>query len=825
MSGYFWHVLLLFLKVPLKGIQLVKLGEYFHFLLFISKAQQMGRLLTVRESTYLRFRKAHTQLLPNMWATSLKKNKLQSEQIRLSSWILKLKEQVLQLKEITITANYEDPAYQMIREAIKKRKFHEKKIHAFKMDAYLKGLARLNKKPDKILGKKVVLDTGILYLSESVSKFSFESPNKISEKMISSKVSGNEQGFSFNQAADFNINAYKKLIDLGMERGYVSPIAPNAFQFYEYEFLGILEENGKLVNKIKVIPKRATDPVFEGVIYLLEDDWSFYAIDLLVTKARGLSFVDSLQINQVFTLTQHDIWMPLSQKLTFTFGIFGFRGSGYYIGIFTNYEIEPNYDVYRDLGTYKSNFGKTSETELFQKGDFTAEVLLVEQGANERDTAYWKAIRPIPLTEIENEDYRVKDSIRLVKESSDYKDSVDAETNKLTLGNIFLSGYMHSNSLKSTYWNLPPIMGIFQYNTVEGLVLEVKPTISKLIRRLTKYWIRPSFRYGNSSKKLYSKIEGSYQRLDTKSTSYLVGGGRYVEQFNEGEAIFPFINSILTLAGGKNYMKIYRKTFAYFGFQQELKNGILFRGKVEYAQRDTLTNMSSFTWAPESKTDFTSNQPKNMELDNTGFGRNRALIFEIDFRFRFKQVYMTYPDRRTIWPSKYPEIFLTYRKGIKALGSNVDFDFIKVHIQGEVKLGLVGTSNYLIGGGAFLNDASITLIDFNHFSGSKVVLSPQSRRIRFQLLPFYLFSTSKPYLEAHYQHHFNEFIFNKIPLIKKLNLQAVASANYLTNETIGHYVELGAGIEHIFNFFQIIYFRSYQNKQFFGSGIRVGLGF
>ncbi|MEO1255046.1 MAG: DUF5686 family protein [Bacteroidota bacterium] len=173
-------------------------------------------------------------------------------------------------------------------------------------------------------------------------------PYKVSERMISSKVSGDEQGFSFNQASDFNINAYEKFIDLDMEREYVSPISPQAFLFYDFEWLGFFEENGKLINKIRVIPKRSTDPAFEGIIYIVEDEWRFHAIDLLVTKARGLEFIDSLKINQVFAPTEHDIWMPLSQKFSFVFGGFGFKGSGYYIGVYSNYEVEPNYSAYEE---------------------------------------------------------------------------------------------------------------------------------------------------------------------------------------------------------------------------------------------------------------------------------------------------------------------------------------------------------------------------------------------------------------------------------------------------------------------------------------------
>ena len=193
-----------------------------------------------------------------------------------------LTEQALQLKTVTIVADDENPAYRVIREAIKKRKFYENEIKAFKNDSYIKGLFRLKKRPDQILGQKITVDTGILYLSESVSKYSFEYPDKVSERMISSKVSGDEQAFSFNQASDFNINMYEKNYDhdvLG-ERVFVSPISNQAFLFYDYEWLGVFEENGKLINKIRLLPKRSTDPVFEGIVYIVEDTWKFHTVEL-----------------------------------------------------------------------------------------------------------------------------------------------------------------------------------------------------------------------------------------------------------------------------------------------------------------------------------------------------------------------------------------------------------------------------------------------------------------------------------------------------------------------------------------------------------------
>ena len=140
-------------------------------------------------------------------------------------------------------------------------------------------------------------------------------------------------------------------------------------------------------------------------------------------------------------------------------------------------------------------------------------------------------------------------------------------------------------------------------------------------------------------------------------------------------------------------------------------------------------------------------------------------------------------------------------------------------------LGLVGVSNWSVAFGGFLNDSELTFVDFRHFAGNQTSFSQVGKQFKFELLPFYQFSTQDNFLEAHYEHHFNEFIFNKLPLIKRLNLQAVGSANFLTTKTLGNYVELGAGIEHIFKFMRVDYFWAYRDGDFFGRGFRIGVGF
>ena len=77
----------------------------------------------------------------------------------------------------------------------------------------------------------------------------------------------------------------------------------------------------------------------------------------------------------------------------------------------------------------------------------------------------------------------------------------------------------------------------------------------------------------------------------------------------------------------------------------------------------------------------------------------------------------------------------------------------------------------------------------------------------------------------HLNHHFNGFLFNKIPLFRKLKWQEVISLNYLATTANPGYMELGVGIEHIFKLFRVDYMQSYLNNGYQMQGIVIGFGF
>jgi hypothetical protein len=90
-------------------------------------------------------------------------------------------------------------------------------------------------------------------------------------------------------------------------------------------------------------------------------------------------------------------------------------------------------------------------------------------------------------------------------------------------------------------------------------------------------------------------------------------------------------------------------------------------------------------------------------------------------------------------------------------------------------------------------------------------------------LSYYLHSTAEEYLEAHLEYNFAGFILNKFPLIRKLKLQEIAGANYLSTPELKAYNEFYFGLKYLN--FRGIYGFSYNNGHHIQSGLRIAYWF
>jgi hypothetical protein len=691
-----------------------------------------------------------------------------------------------ELKEATVKASAEDPAYAIIRKAQKKRKLYLEQVKSFSCSAYLKSVQRLTEYPKKFLGNPIdlsgILDstTGIIYLSESVSKLHVKKPDQVKEEMISSKVSGNNRSFSFNQGADVLFDFYENLVTISglTKRGIVSPVAASAMMYYDYSLEGTFVENGETVNKIKVIPKRKYDPVFTGDIYILDDSWRIHSLDVFITKDQQMEFVDTFRIKEVFVPVEKNVWMLLNSQFSFVFGGFGFHGRGMIEGILSNYTIHPD----------------------FPPDFFNSEVMKINKEANKKDSAYWQETRPVPLTSEESRDYQRRDSTFKVHETKEYKDSIDRKNNKFKPFNFLSSGYSHQNSFRKERYSISGPLTNLHFNTVEGFNINLSGRFTKRIEDddddyLGRITLTGNARYGFSNEHFNANVSFTHRYNPIHLSSYAISGGTEVAQFNYSNPISELVNTGYTLLGIKNYMKIYERRFLNLSHRFEIVNGITLNTWLEYADRLPLVNTTNYSFIDKGSREYTSNDPHNYDSDEFHFRQNQALTFDARVRFRFKQEYMTLPQGKRIIGSKYPELTVSYKKAFEdVINSDTDYDLGTVSLSDKLRFGLLGGFEWSILYGKFLNRKEMQLMDWHHFNGNKTFLSA-FRLNDFKLLDYYTYSTNEEFTEAHGEYNFSGFFLNKIPLLRKLKLSEIAGIHYFRTPLMKSYLETSFGIE------------------------------
>lgn len=726
-----------------------------------------------------------------------------------------LTEESVSLNEVVIDSE-NDPANAIMRQAIAQRKANLEKINSYKAEFYSRGLIKIKDAPEKFMGQDIEIDgldstrTGIIYLSETISKIQYLAPDKLKEKITASKVSGNNNGFSFNSALDVDFNFYNNTIEFGNE--IVSPIANNAFSYYRYKLEGVFyDDRGNLINKVKVTPKRKNDPVFSGFIYIVEDQWDIFALELDITGTQArIPAVDIISLQQSFSYSEaDDIWARISQSIDFKYGIFGINGDGRYTAVYSNYEFNP---------------------ELTKK-DFSREIVAFEKEANKKDSIFWKAIRPVPLTLEERTDYTKKDSLQVLRESKPYLDSLDRAKNKFKLSNLL--GYTYQNSHKDYRLGFDiPLIGGVQFNTVQGYAANANVFYTKNYDDFKRFFrANGNIQYGFSDKRLRANGSLTY-KFNSFSNSFLtLSGGVSAEQFNPSNPISPLINSVSTLFFEDNYIKLYDKSYVALNYSEELFNGFRLYAGLSYERRNALFNTTEQTFINDENDAYTSNNP----LNETAFGiapfeTHNIIKGSINARINFGQEYMSYPDAKyNVGNEDYPTLYLGYEKGFGATNSDYDFDQVKASLYQTFSIKDKGRFRYNLKAGKFFNADDIAFMDYQHFNGNQTHVSTEGNYTNvFNNLDYYAASTNDSYFEGHVEHDFNGFLLGKVPLLNKLNFNLIVGAHLLATPDFKPYQEYSVGIDNIgwgkWRLLRIDYLRSYQSG-FQSDAIVFGLKF
>ncbi|MBC7536325.1 MAG: carboxypeptidase-like regulatory domain-containing protein [Ferruginibacter sp.] len=740
-----------------------------------------------------------------------------------------LSEQKLVMKEVVVKSNAEDPAYEIIRQAIKKRSYYSAQVDAFTCNLYGKDLIKLRSLPSKILGRKIPAEDrkgmgvdstgkGVIYLSESVSKVSAKRPDKFKLEVMSSRVSGSGSfGFTFPAFISLYKNNVTVFSGSFNPRGFVSPIADGALKFYRYKFLGTFFEDGKAINTIRVIPRRNYEPLFSGIINITDEDWRIHSFDLTLTKLSQLEIMDTLQITQLYVPVSKDIWRVKNQLLHFNFSMFKIDAVGNFLTVYSDYNLNP---------TFGSKF-------------FNNVVIKYDTAVDKKSHPYWDSIRPVPLEPEELKDYRVKDSVYLAQKDSLLStksiDSLKKMQGKIMPLKVFWNGIHRTHYSKTnTYqWGVESLIRGLEYNPAEGIVTKLALYFDKYLSRAkANLSIMPNLRYGfaNTHLNAWLDIELRTRDLNTdkkiKRQAWFISGGKRVTQFNKENPIAAWRNSVTTLGYGDNYMKTYENYFAGLGFSKRYESGLRFSVSALYEDRIPLNNTTTYTIYKKDSIRITPNFPVVRNLDTMQFNPHQAVNISFDISFKPGQKYIQLPNSKVPLGSKYPTFGFNYTKGISGiLGSDVNFDKWKISIYDDKNLKLAGTLKYRASVGGFINTRKVYVQDYTHFKGNQSSLTAGDYLSSFQLLKYYEHSNVNDFfVQVNLEHHFNGLITNKIPLFKKLNWNLVGGGNAFYVKKSSNYGELFVGLENIIKVLRLDFVAGFENGKKPVTGIKLGGG-
>jgi hypothetical protein len=319
-----------------------------------------------------------------------------------------LEEQEYELKEVVVSNKAEDPAYEIIRNAIKKRPVYLKEFNNFKCQVYLKGQLQLRDYPSKFLGDTVDFEDGdtskakLLYLSETFADYSIKDNQKKVE-ITSTKVSGRSNGFGFGNPNIISFYENNIVVSNAFNpRGFISPIADNALNYYKYKYLGSFYENGLEICRIKVTPKRKQEPLFTGFITIIDGRWCIHSVQLNLLKEQQLQLVDTVSYEQIYTPINNQ-WVVKQQVSNIAGSFLGFKFYGSFLQVYNQYEINKNFGP-----KYFSNI-----------------VIKYLDSSNKKSLQFWDSARPVALLPSEALDFIKKDSLEKLRSTPAYMDSVD----------------------------------------------------------------------------------------------------------------------------------------------------------------------------------------------------------------------------------------------------------------------------------------------------------------------------------------------------------------------------------------------------------------
>lgn len=601
-----------------------------------------------------------------------------------------------------------------------------------------------------------------------------------SEEVTDFRMFGKPESFALNSARFSEIHLYQKRLWLYgfADFPYVSPLSWDAFFYYKFTGGDWSYKGGQKVYTVRVGPRNPNSPTFVGDIEIAEGSWEVIKFNLTARKKSGLVLVDSVKLNF---------------ELQNTMG--GFR------------------PFKRELFAWKQFYGASLRFDWNSKVDS-----IQEWDGGQRSAANQKFSMPLAAANFDtayfDSHFQTKEE-ELIKvcemdsiwNSRYFKGIVKPQPRGLGRRFAWYHPILGGNFIdyqNQTRFQFDGVLNEqFEINTVEGPTYKWGCTFKKRFTNGLEWELSPKIRYGFADKEFKGLLKT--ELISRKNgMKFGLSGGQYVFQINASEPINHYINTLYTLFYRENFMKLYRKVFLNWNYEQELFNGFYLQVGGEYGVRSTLENQ--FLWSVSSLYggEFSSNNPNSITNPDYVLKNNAALILRSGITWRPRQRYIRYLGDKYALNKEGLEFSIFMDAGVPGfLRSEVSYMRWLVSFRNAFNFGLFGKSTVLLRSGwmAFAN--RLSYLDFTHFLGDQTYFLGNAReRVsldQFRGLAYYKYSTRGSYFEGHWQHDFEHTLLKEAPVLRSLRWNYFVGANVLmmADALFTPYTEIFFGIDRL----------------------------
>ncbi len=705
-----------------------------------------------------------------------------------------LEEEVTRLRDVVILAG-ENPAFPILRNVIKNKERNDKRnLSAYEYDTYSKIEIDIDNMTEKFRKKKIisqitqVLDSVAIiagedgkpvlpvFISESVSRFYYRNnPELKLENIKDTKISGLgfEDGSLTSQLIGPTFqeyNFYRNWLTI-LEKDFVSPIADGWRLYYEYDLMDSLYIGDHYCYRIDFFPKSPQALAFTGSMWITKEHFAIRQIEATIGRQANLNFIEKIKIQQELLPTEAGPWLPVKNRVLINVGQVRDDWAGMLAKFYTSN---------RNLVINQPKPPKFYEKQI-----------LLDEGyiLNQYNDEHWNNLRHEPLTETEKNVYQMIDTLTNIPVVRTYVDIVK----------IIINGYKKVGKV-----DIGPYLSLMALNNIEGVRFQSGFKTNYHFSRKWEFGAQLGYGFRDERVKYSAFVRNILDRKRWTTIGIRVRSdlGRVgIDDEN-------LADDYLFLAASR--FGIFRRGFYFdeyrFNFQREVVKGFSQRLAFRYN-----------TFSPVFDFGYYTTPGDVSSLANT-FQR-AEVVFES--RLSRDELFLQYDNERvSLGPQKWPIITFRYSRGLKGIaGSDFEYDKFRLTLVKRLPMGPLGTGRLTLTG-EYTDDVLPYPLLAMHIGNE----TPFYTDIVYSLMNFGEF-VSDQFVSLQYRQHFEGFILNRIPLMRRLHWRLTGLANIIygnlsdQNMAVSDplpfpagnhnitwkrpYIELGYGVENIFRFFRV----------------------